>query len=41
MKKELTYNMFYDNHGEDLEQLLISVIINNLKLKNERNLHSY
>ena len=39
MKRELKFNLFYDNNSEDLEQLLISAIINYLNNKKEIGLH--
>lgn len=39
MKQELKFNLFYDNDNEDLEQLLISAIINYLNNKKEMSLH--
>ena len=39
MKQELKFNLFYDNDSENLEQLLISVIINYLNNKKEMDLH--
>lgn len=39
MKQKLKFNLFYDNGNEDIEQLLISAIINYLNDKNKNPLH--
>ena len=39
MKQKLKFNLFYDNDSENLEQLLISAIINYLNNKKEMGLH--
>ena len=39
MKQELKFNLFYDNDSENLEQLLVSAIINYLNNKKEMGLH--
>lgn len=39
MKQELKFNLFYDNNNEDLENLLVEVIIDYLKNKNEMELY--
>lgn len=39
MKQKLKFNLFYDNDNEELEQLLISAIINYLNNKKKIQLH--